>query len=87
MKRLKLSLNPHSPTLVYDDLKGKVFSQFRVWRTGPFTVIDLLFEDKTVFSISMEPNPVMELCHKKEDGVGDLKVISCSENISVPKNG
>lgn len=55
MKKLKPSFDSRGRTLVCDDLKDKVFSQLRVFRIGASTPIDLLFEDKTMFHISIGP--------------------------------
>jgi hypothetical protein len=86
MKNLKPSSDSRGRTLVYDDLKGKVFSQLRVFRIGVSTSIDLLFEDKTMFHISLEPEPLVRLCLYEEDGAGDLEEIAMSEKIPVPLN-
>jgi hypothetical protein len=87
LKKLKPSFDSCGRTLVYDDLKGKVFSQLRVFRIGASTSIDLLFEDKTMFHISLEPQPLVRLCLYEEDRAGDLEEIAKSEKIPVPQNG
>jgi hypothetical protein len=86
MKKLKPSFDSRGRTLVYDDLKGKIFSQLRVFRVGASTSIDLLFEDKTIFHISLEPEPLVRLCLCEEDRAGDLEEIAESEKIPVPQN-
>jgi hypothetical protein len=86
MKKLKPSFDSRGRTLVYDDLKGKIFSQLRVFRVGASTSIDLLFEDKTIFHISLEPEPLVRLCLYEEDRAGDLEEIAESEKIPVPQN-
>jgi hypothetical protein len=53
VKKLKPSFDSRGRAVVYDDLKGKVFSQIRVFRIGASTSIDLLFEDNTMFHISL----------------------------------
>jgi hypothetical protein len=85
MKKLKPSFDSRGRTLVYDDLKGKIFSQLRVFRTGASMSIDLLFEDKTIFHISLEPEPLVRLCLYEEDRAGDLEEIAESEKIPVPQ--
>ncbi|HEY6845631.1 MAG TPA: hypothetical protein VI320_05395 [Terracidiphilus sp.] len=87
MKKLKLSFDSRGRTLVYDDPKGKVFSQLRVFRIGASTSIDLLFEDKTMFHISLESEPLVRLCLYEEDLAGDLEEIAMRETIPVPQNG
>jgi hypothetical protein len=87
MKKLKPNFDSRGRTLVYDDLKGKIFSQLRVFRVGASTSIDLLFEDKTIFHISLEPEPLVRLCLYEEDRASDLEEIAMSEKIPVPQNG
>jgi hypothetical protein len=87
MNKLKPSFDSRGRTLVYDDLKGKVFSQLRVFRIVASTSIDLLFEDKTMFHISREPQPLVRLCLYEEDRAGDLEEIAMSEKIPVRQNG
>jgi hypothetical protein len=87
VKKLKPSFDSRGCTLVYDDLKGKIFSQLRVFRIGASTSIDLLFEDKTMFHISLEQEPLVRLCLYEEDRVGDLEEIAKSEKLPVPENG
>lgn len=66
MKKRKRSFDSRGRTLVYENLKGKVFSRLRVFRIGAsrstFVSIDLLFEDKAMFHISLEPEPLVRLC-------------------------
>jgi hypothetical protein len=42
-------------------LKGKVFSQVRVFQIGGSTFVVLVFEDKTTFQIALEPQPLVRL--------------------------
>ena len=49
--------------------------------------IDLIFEDKTMFDISLEPEPLVRLCLYQEDLAGDLEEIAMNEKIPVPQNG
>jgi hypothetical protein len=85
MKKLKPRIEPGS-TLVYDDLKGKLFQQLRIYQVSGSTSIELLFEDKTMFEISLEPQPHVRLSLYGERRNGDLKPISGSEAIPVPAN-
>jgi hypothetical protein len=87
VKKLNPSFDSRGCTVIYDDLKGKIFNQLRVFRIGASTSIDLLFEDKTMFHISLEPEPLVRLCLYEEDRAGDLEEIAKSETIPVPQNG
>ena len=91
IKKLKRSLDSRGRTLVYENLKGKVFSQLRVFQIGASRStsmsIDLIFEDKTMFDISLEPEPLVRLCLYQEDLAGDLEEIAMNEKIPVPQNG
>lgn len=53
MKKLNRSFDSRGRTLVYENLKGTLFSRFGAFRIGALRsaamFIDLLFEDKTVF--------------------------------------
>lgn len=65
MKKLKRSFDSRGRTLVYENLKGTVFSRLGVFQIGASRStamsIDLLFEDKTVFQISHQPEPLVRL--------------------------
>lgn len=84
MKKLKPTIEPGS-TLVYDDLKGKLFRQLRVYQASSTTFLELIFEDQTSLVISLEPEPHVQLT-MHEDHNGDLKPIAISESIPVPAN-
>ena len=87
MKKLKPTFEPGQGTLIYDDdLKGKVFSQVRVFQIGRSTSVVLVFEDKTTFHVSLEPEPLVRLSLYGERENGDLKEIAKSGKISVPLN-
>ena len=84
MKKLKPTFEPGQGTLIYDDLKGKVFSQARVFQIGGSTSVVLVFEDKTTFHVSLEPEPLVRLSLYGEHENGDLKKIAMSGKIPVP---
>jgi transcriptional regulator with XRE-family HTH domain len=84
MKKLKLNLDSRERALVYDDLKGKIFSQLRIFQIGRNTSVVLVFEDKTTFHVSLEPMPAVRLSLYGEDDDGDLEEIAMSERIPVP---
>jgi hypothetical protein len=85
MKKLKPTFKPGG-ALVYDDLKGKVISQVRVYQIAASTFVELLFEDKTSFHITLESDPLVRLSLYGEHENGDLKPISTSGKIPVPFN-
>jgi hypothetical protein len=91
IKKLKRSFDSRGRTLVYENLKGKVFSQLRVFQIGASRStsmsIDLIFEDKTMLHIGLEPEPLVRLCHYQEDRAGNLEEITMNEKIPVPQNG
>jgi hypothetical protein len=86
MKKLKPTFEPRQRTLIYDDLKGKIFSQVRVFQIGSSTSVVLVFEDKTTFHVALEPDPLLRLSLYGEHKNGDLKPISMSGKIPVPFN-
>ena len=55
MNKLKTSFDSRGRALLYDDLKGMIFSQLGVFQTGAPTSIDFIFADKTMFHMSLEP--------------------------------
>lgn len=86
MQKIKPSFEPGEHTLIYDDLKGKVFNQVRIFQIGASTSIVLVFEDKTTFHILLEPAPLVRLSLYGEHDNGDLKEIARSAKIPVPLN-
>ena len=86
MKKLKPTFEPGQGTLIYDDLKGRVFSQVRIFQIGRATSVVLVFEDKTTFHVSLEAEPLARLSLYGERENGDLKEIAMSGKISVPLN-
>ncbi len=87
MKKLKPTFEAGERTLIYDDLKGKVFSQVRIFQIGGATSVVLVFEDKTTFHVSLEPEPGVRLSLYGQERNGDMKAIAESEKIPVPLNG
>jgi hypothetical protein len=65
MMKLKRSFDSRGRTLVYENLKGTVFSRLRVFQIGASRStamsIDLLFEDRTMLQISHQPEPLVRL--------------------------
>ena len=59
MNKLKTSFDSRGRALLYEDLKGKIFSQLDVFQTGASRFIDFIFEDKTMFKMSLEPEPLV----------------------------
>lgn len=53
MKKLKTSFDSRGRALAHDGLKGKIFSQLRLFPADASTSIVRLFEDKTMFHISL----------------------------------
>jgi len=58
MKKLKPTFEPGQGTLIYDDLKGRVFSQVRIFQIGRATSVVLVFEDKTTFMFPWNRSPL-----------------------------
>ena len=86
MKKLRMTFDPARRALIYDDLKGKLFSQLRIFQIGSSTSVVLVFEDKTTFYVALEPEPLVRLSLYGEYQNGDLKEIAMSGKISVPLN-
>jgi hypothetical protein len=84
MNKLKTSFDSRGRALLYDDLKGMIFSQLGVFQTGAPPSIDFIFADKTMFHMSLEPEPLVRLRLNEEDRVGALEEIAMNEKISVP---
>lgn len=85
-KKLKPTFGAGEHTLIYNDLKGKVFSQVRIFQIGGATSVVLVFEDKTTFHVALEPQPTVRLSLYGEHENGDLKEIAVSGKIQVPLN-
>jgi len=86
MKELRPTFEPGERTLIYNELKGKIFSQIRVYQTGRSTSIVLVFEDGTNFHVAVEPEPLVRLSLYGEHKNGDLKEIAETGKIRLPIN-
>jgi hypothetical protein len=84
MQKIKPTYEAGGGTLIYDDLKGKVFSQVRAFQIGASIFFVLVFEDKTTFQIALERQPIVRLSLYGEHSNGDLKEIAMSGKIPVP---
>lgn len=61
MQKIKPAFELGERTLIYSDLKGKVFSQVRIFQIVRSTSVVLVFEDKTTFHVALEPQPIVHL--------------------------